>query len=214
MEADAALSKSFVPLTISLKCRGLNLPYFIFSYLVLWTTSNIMLGSTGERVFPLCLFAFSPSHNHSFLPASAGLSLAHICPSVCLVPSWVSRPLTILQWASCQLASALNSTLLLCSFCLLSKLPTSVWKTGSLDACPNPSLLRNPLTFCFGFLSLFVWVDLFRESFSSSSFCYRFTCASLFISSSFRVSFVFIQSHVGSVVISNHTHWCLCHVFI
>lgn len=204
METDAALRKSFGLLTISLKCRCLHFPYFILSYLVLWTTSNITLRSTAERAFPLCLFAFSAPRNHSFLPASAGLSLAHICPSVCLVPSWVSRPLTILQWASCQLASALNSTLLLCSFCLLSKLPPSVWNTGSLDACPDPSLLRNPLPFCFGLLSLFVWVDLFRESFSSSSFCYRFTCALLFISSSFRMLFVFIQSHTFMLMPCSH----------
>lgn len=208
METDAALSKSFVLLTISLKCRGLNFPYCILSYLILWTTSDITLGSTAEGVFPLCLFAFSPPRNHSFLPASAWPT------SVRLVPSRVSRPLTILQWASCQLASALNSTLLLCSFCLLSKPPTSVWNAGSLDARPDPSLLRNPLPFCFAVLSLFVWVDLFRESFSPSSFCYRFTCAPLFISSSFCALFVFIQSHVGSAFISNHTHLCLCHVFM
>lgn len=199
METDAALSKSFVLLIISLKCRGLNFPYLIPSCSL---NSVYNVGKHRGRL-PLSLCLFTPSD---------GLRLAHICPSVCLGPSRAPRPLTILQRASCQLASALNP-------------PPPFAPSACCQNCPHQSGTAAPWTpvpirlssgALYPFALLFCG-SLFGLTFPGNLLAPHPSATLLLVrpcSSSFRVIFVFIRAHVGSAFISNHTLLRLRPVFM
>lgn len=185
-----------------------TIPFDLFYLFMLSTISKILFLSAAETVLVSYLFFLPPPQVNLFSLPQPGTGLAHICPSVCQVPSWVSRPLTILQRASCQLAPALNSTLLVAPSACCQNCPH---QSGTLaPRTPVPIRLSSgtfyPSALVF-YCSSFGG-DLFCESFSLPSFCYYFTCVSLFISSSLHALFAFIQSHIVGVFMSNHIHLC------
>lgn len=159
------------------------------------------VGKHSRGVFPRRLFASSPPRNHSF-------RLAHICPAVCLVPSWRLGPSPFFSgppasWLQPLIPPSSFAPSACCQNCPHQSGTPAPWT-------PVPIRLSSGTLYPFAFLSLFVLVDLFGDS---SSFCRRFTCAWVFVSS-LHVLCVFVQSHVGSVSIANHTHSCSRPVFI
>lgn len=153
-------------------------PHLISSNLIsshlLYTFSYIAQHCSSLLLFfsPPCLFSFSC---HFFLPESAGHQSGPHLSVWCLGPSpffsgppasWLQpliRPSSFAPSACCQNSPHQSGT-------------PAPWK-------PVPIRLSSGTLYPFCFLSLFIWADLFPESFSLSSFCYMPTIllASLFI---------------------------------